>query len=85
MIKSKNLGNIAVFVFVCYTFIVLTFSDLEYGKKLFIASGFLLMVLVALGFELFSKKRNNQKKRYILLLSSAVLLSYLIFFVSKLM
>ena len=83
--NSKTLGHITLFVFALYIFYVLTFSDLGDFNKLFIASGFLFMVLVALGFELFSKKRNNQKKRYILFLSSAVLLSYSIYFVSKLM
>jgi len=84
MIKSKNLGNIAVCVFILYIFIELTFTDLAYGKRLFIASGFLLMVLVALGFELFSNKIKNQKKRYILYLGGTILVGYVVFFVLKL-
>lgn len=82
--KTKNLGHIALFVFVCYIFFVLTFSDLGDFKKLFIAGGFLFMVLVALGFELFSKKRSNKRKRNTLYLSGLVLLAYVIFFVLKL-
>jgi len=84
MIKSKNLGNIAVCVFILYIFIELTFGDLGYGKKLFIASGFLLMVLVALSFEFFLLKIKNQKKRNILYLSGTILVGYVVFFVLKL-
>jgi len=84
MIESRHLGYITLSVFIFYIFIILTFSDLGYGKKLFIVSGFLIMVLVALGFELFSKTRKSKKKKYILYLSATILLGYLIVFVLKL-